>query len=163
MKSSSCVAASIAACLVLTLTACAKPKPAAELESGLESPDPRVRRSSADDLRDGPVPAEAIPRLYAAMAKEHDAEAYGAMLITLGASGDLAAKPYVCGDAGGKGIDDERIARWQSHALTAWLHKNPDQGGCSMSSIEEVPASEGPSPTKTKPVKPKAGMFSEGM
>lgn len=159
----SIVFASLAAALALSSIACAKAKTPAELESGLASPDPKVRRDSADDLRDGPVPEDALPRLYAAIDKEHDAEAYGAELLTLGASGDMDAKPYVCGTKGGTGISDERVSRWMGHALVAWRKKNPDQGGCEMSEIQEVPISQGPSATKTKPVKPKAGWTSEGM
>jgi hypothetical protein len=161
MKVSALFFCSIAACISF---GCGHPMTPAQAETGLESADPAVRRDSADSLRDGGhVPADAVPKLYAAIDKEHDAEAYGAMLLTLGTSGDTAAKPYVCGTTGGQGIDDPRVARWQSHALTAWLRKNPDQGGCSMSAIEEVPKSQGPQPTKTKPVAPKADLFSPGM
>jgi hypothetical protein len=164
MRFAALFAASIAVCSSLGSIACAPPKTPAELEIGLESADPNVRRSSADELRDGGrVPAATVPKLYAAIDKEHDPEVYGAMLLTLGASGDMGAKPYICGNAGGQGIDDPRVSRWQSNAQVAWLRKNPDQGGCSMSSIQEVPRSQGPQPTKTKPVAPKADMWSPGM
>ncbi|MEO7109218.1 MAG: hypothetical protein ABI183_02170, partial [Polyangiaceae bacterium] len=153
-----------AACISLGAVACGHPKTPAELESGLESADPSVRRTSADDLRDGGrVPSGALPKLYAAIDKEHDPEAYGAMVITLGASGDAGARSYVCGKLGGEGIDDPRVSRWRGTAQTAWLRKNPDQGGCSMSMIQEVPRSQGPQATKPKPVAPKATMWSHGM
>lgn len=161
MRSSS-IAASIAVCIFSI--ACGHPKSPVELENGLESADPAVRRDSADGLRDGgKVPDDALPKLYAAIFKEHDADAYGAELITLGTSGDEAARPYICGNVGGQGIDDARVSRWQNRALSAWMKKNPDQGGCSMSAIEEVPRGQGPQKTNTKPVAPKANLLSPGM
>jgi hypothetical protein len=153
----------VSACIWIGVAACGHAKSPAELETGLESTDASVRRDSADDLRDGGhVPQDALPKLYAAIDKERDPEAYGAMLLTLGVSGDAGALPYVCGNTGGQGIDDARVSRWQGHALTAWLRKNPDQG-CSMSQLQEVPKSQGPQPTKTKPVAPPATMMSPGM
>jgi hypothetical protein len=164
MRFAALFVASISACISFGAAACAKPKTPAELEIGLESADPSVRRDSADDLReDGRVAADAVPKLYTAIDKEHDAEAYGAMVVTLGVSGDLGARPYICGQVGGQGIDDPRVSRWRGTAQTAWLRKNPDQGGCSMSSLEEVPRSQGPQATKPKRVAPKANAFAPGM
>lgn len=108
---------------------CGHPRSPAELEAGLNDPDPQVRRNSADGLRHGDdVPAEAIPKLLAAIDKEQDQEAYGAELITLGASGAAEARPYLCKNNVSGG--DPRMSRWTSHALTAWLRKNPGSTGC---------------------------------
>lgn len=164
MKFVALMVASIAVCTSFGVAACAPSKTPAELEAGLTSADPEVRRASADDLRHGGrVPADALPKLYDAIDKEHNPETYGAMLLTLGASGDMGAKPYICGNVGGQGIDDPRVSRWQGNAQVAWLRKNPEQGGCSMSSIQEVPVSQGPQHTNTKPVAPKADIWSPGM
>ncbi len=117
---------------------CGPAKSPAELEAGLNDPDPAIRRSSADSLRSrNGVPAEAIPKLLAAIDKEQDPEAYGAEMITLGASGVPEAKPYICKKFGDPDI---RMSRWANHAQLAWLKKNPGSNGCTgVATVPEVP------------------------
>ena len=155
----------IAALISLGSIGCGRPsRTPDEAKEGLSSSDPKIRRDCAEDLReDGRVPADAVPRLYAAIDKESDPDAYGAEMISLGASGDSGAKPYICGHKGGPAMNDSRAAHWQSKALGEWVHKNPGEGGCAMSDIEEVPRNQGPSETKAKPVKPPANIFAPGM
>jgi hypothetical protein len=141
----------LGAAISLGSIACGTPKTPAELESGLDSPDPKVRRNSADGLRSGDqVPAEALPKLFAAIDKEQDQEAYGAELITLGASGSADAKPYICKNIGGGKGGDVRMSRWANHALTAWLRHNPNANGCTgISTVPEVPVNAAPAATPT--------------
>ncbi|MEO8875802.1 MAG: HEAT repeat domain-containing protein [Polyangiaceae bacterium] len=127
----------VAVCMFLTallplgVFGCGHPRSPAELEAGLDSPDPVQRRSAADGLRSREgVSAEALPKLYAAIDKEQDQEAYGAELITLGASGDAKALPYICKNVGGGADGDVRMSRWANHALQAWEKKNPGSNGC---------------------------------
>lgn len=129
----------LAVCMLLV--ACGTPKTPAELEAGLNDPDPKVRRNSADGLRDGgDVPPDAVPKLLAAIANEKEPEVIGAELITLGASGVAEAKPIICKYVGGGPNGDVRMSRWASHAQTAWLKKNPMEKGCSgVSTVPEVP------------------------
>lgn len=132
--------------LAIGLAGCRHPKSPAELESGLQDPDPAVRRNAADGLRDGDdVPPEALPKLYAALDKEDNPEALGAELITVGASGAPEALPYICKYIGGGGSGDVRMSRWANHALTNWKKKNPSAAGCNG----QVPVS--PTPNAATP------------
>jgi hypothetical protein len=124
-----CTLSSVMVSLAFVATGCGHPRSPAELEAGLNDPDPAVRRKSADGLRHGDeVPPDAVPKLLAAIDKEQDVEAYGAELITLGTSGAAEARPYLCKNISGGG--DVRMSRWANHALTAWLRKNPGSTGC---------------------------------
>lgn len=132
---------------------CRHPKSPAELEAGLDSPEPEERRHAADGLRDGDeVPPEAIPKLLAAADKETDPQALGAELITLGTSGVPDAKPRICKKFGD---GDVRMSRWANHAMQAWQRKNPGQPGCTggdSSSSYTAPVGSGgaaPAPTPT--------------
>jgi len=136
-----CILSPVLALAPLGLLGCGHPRSPAELEAGLDSPDPAERRNAADGLRsrDG-VPQEAIPKLLATIDKEQNPEAYGAEMITLGASGVPEARPYICKKIGGGEGGDVRMSRWASHALTAWLKKNPESNGCKgVSTVPEVP------------------------
>jgi hypothetical protein len=114
--------------LSLGAVGCGTPKSPAELEAGLQSPDPVERRKAADGLRKGDeVPPEAVPMLAAAADKEVDPQALGAMLIALGVSGSPEAKPRICKRFGDP---DVKMSRWANHAMQAWLKQNPGQKGC---------------------------------
>jgi hypothetical protein len=129
-----CMLSTVLVSLAFVTTGCGHPRSPAELEAGLDDSDPVVRRKSADGLRHGDeVPAEAVPKLLAAISKEQDQEVYGAELITLGASGAPDAKPYICKNIGGGPGGDVRMSRWASHALTAWMRKNPTASSCTGS------------------------------
>ncbi|MEO8877782.1 MAG: hypothetical protein ABI461_19470, partial [Polyangiaceae bacterium] len=66
MRPNTLLLASVVVCTLGT-TGCGRAKTPAELEAGLASSDPAVRRTSADDLRSGGhVPADALPKLYEA-------------------------------------------------------------------------------------------------
>lgn len=87
----------------------------------LHSLDPEARRDAADDLRDaGPIPA-AVPLLLSAARWETDHDAYGAMMIALGASGDAQARPFIepCLSAA-----DDYLRKWAERALQLWLVGN---------------------------------------
>jgi hypothetical protein len=129
--------------LALGSAACGHPRSPAELEAGLNDPDPKVRRTSADGLRHGDdVPADAVPKLLAAIANEKDPEVYGAELITLGASGVADAKPLICKNIGGGG--DVRMSRWANHAWQAFERKNP---GAKCDSTAPAAAAPSAAPT----------------
>jgi hypothetical protein len=97
-------------------------KSPAEMVANLRSPEWETRRHAADQLRDdgGPIP-EALPALYDAMMHEHNLKAYGAMLITLGASGIAEARPLI--DAR-MSDPSEDMRRWAKRALNLWLVRN---------------------------------------
>jgi HEAT repeats len=146
-----CMLSAVMISLAFATAGCGHPRSPAELEAGLDDPDPVVRRKSADGLRHGDeVPAEAIPKLLAAISKEQDPEVYGAELITLGASGVPDAKPLICKSIGGGPSGDVRMSRWASHALTAWMRNNPTAPGCSgtpLTPAGATPASPPPAAT----------------
>lgn len=134
-----------------SVVACGHPKSPAELEAGLQSPDPVERRKSADGLRSGDeVPPEAVAQLCAAADKETNPEALGAELIALGISGAPDAKPRICKRFGDP---DVRMSRWANHAMQAWLKKNEGQKGCmggdSGVVITGAPTSTAPTATPT--------------
>lgn len=97
-------------------------KTPAEMVANLRSPEWETRRHAADQLRDdgGPAP-EALPALYAAMAHEQHPKAYGAMLITLGASGIPEARPLIDARLNDPSAD---MRRWSKRALNQWLVRN---------------------------------------
>ncbi len=137
--------------LAIGLAGCRHPKSPAELESGLQDPDPAVRRNAADGLRDDDfVAPEALPKLYAALDKEDNPEALGAELITVGTSGAPEALPYICKYVGGGGSGDVRMSRWASHALKNWKAKNPSAAGCNG----QVPVSPTPNAATPDGAKP---------
>lgn len=143
--------------LGLSILACSKAKSPAELEQGLDSPDPVVRKDSADGLRDGKdVPDEAVPKLMVLTLHEKDPDALSSELLTLGASGVLAARDTICTHYKDS---DEHVANAADHAMTLWLRRNINENGCegiSGAGVQEVPVSEGPSSVPIKPKKPKS-------
>lgn len=94
----------------------------AEAVAALNDPSWEVRRHAADKLRDdgGPSP-QAIPALWAAIQREREPHAYGAMLITLGASGIPEVRPLI--DARVNAADED-MQRWARRALKYWLVAN---------------------------------------
>ena len=144
-----------------SIAACGHPKSPAELEAGLQSPDPVDRRKAADGLRSGDeVPPDAVAKLCAAADKETNPEALGAELIALGVSGAPDAKPRICKRFGDP---DVRMSRWANHALQAWLKKNEGQKGCTGDDavvVTGAPTSSGsaaPAPTTSAPQPPPPG------
>jgi hypothetical protein len=144
------VAAILFGIATTTVVGCGHARSPAELEDGLNDPDPQVRRNSADGLRNREgVPDEAVPKLLAAIDKEQDPEAYGAEMITLGASGKPEAKPPICKKFGD---GDVRMSRWANHAMTLWLKKNPGSNGCTgVSTVPEVPKNAPPGTEASAP------------
>ncbi|MGH7285568.1 MAG: HEAT repeat domain-containing protein [Polyangiaceae bacterium] len=132
--------------LAVAVTGCGQAKTPAELEAGLDSPDPEVRRSSADGLRDGhDVPSDAIPKLILLTRSEKDPKALGAMLLTLGASGAGAAHDPICQHYDDS---DEAVQHYADRAMIMWLKRNPIESGCTgVSTLDQVPKSQGPTPT----------------
>lgn len=144
----------IAFLLLAALAACRQAKPPAEAQAGLESPDAEVRRNSAADLRAiDKVPDEAVPKLLIAAKNEKDPDALGSMLVTLGVSGALAARDTICAHYRD---ENDKVAAAASRGIGKWLEKNPEQGGCAMSSVEEVPKSDPPQQVEVKPAKKKS-------
>ncbi|MGH7285569.1 MAG: HEAT repeat domain-containing protein [Polyangiaceae bacterium] len=135
-----------------SIMGCGTPKSPAELESGLQSPDPVERRKSADGLRKGDeVPPEAVAQLCAAADKETNPEALGAELIALGVSGSPDAKPRICKRFGDP---DVRMSRWANHAMQAWLTKNEGQKGCTGSDATAAMPTAAPTTTATTAAPP---------
>jgi len=69
---------------------------------------------------EGP-PVEAVPRLWRALGKEQNPEAYGAMLVALGASGIAEVRPLIDARLNDPDGDTQRFAR---AALKRWLVRN---------------------------------------
>lgn len=149
--------AAFVACVGAIVVACgggAPPKSEADLRTGLASPDPNVRRDSADELRDRGVPDDAVPNLLLAVRDEKNPEALSAMLLALGASGAAAARDPICQHYSDS---DKDVAHAADRAFMQWAKRNPDQGSCTgMSTLQEVPSDQGPSAVPTKPQKKKS-------
>lgn len=130
-----------------SIAGCGTPKSPAELEAGLQSPDPVDRRKAADGLRKGDeVPPEAVAQLCAAADKETNPDALGAELIALGVSGSPDAKPRICKRFGDP---DVRMSRWANHAMQAWLKKNEGQKGCGAGDGVVITSAPTAAPTTT--------------
>jgi hypothetical protein len=113
---------------VAAVTGCGAGRSKAEAIPDLQSPEWEVRQEAADHLRrgHGPPPA-AVPHLMAAIQKEQNARAYGAILMALGKSGAPEALPHICG---GVHAADEDMRRWGKNALRSFLEKNHGSPGC---------------------------------
>ena len=114
----------------LTFTACRHSDSFQDRVARLSSDDPSDRRSAADALRaNGGPPQEAVPYLFQAISHERDAGAYGAMMITLGASGVPQAKPLIEANLRSSSAS---IRRWAGTAMDYWVARNggrPRRGG----------------------------------
>lgn len=142
---------------VLALTAataltagCRPPKQPRELASTLlSSPNPDERKDAAHDLRDddGP-PMDMVPALVNALNREKDAEVYGQILLTLGASGAPEAKPYLEVNINNRNRDVRRAAE---KGLELWSKKNPN--GVAPPTIPVLPGgpAEPPGPPPPPP------------
>jgi HEAT repeat protein len=107
---------------LLALAACGTPMSPDQAIAELRSPDAAVRRTAADALRTGEgVTPAAVPALLSALASEQNAEARGAMLITLGRSGAPEAKAPI--DQAVQAASDKYTQRWSGRALHYWLIK----------------------------------------
>ncbi len=140
-----------------SIAGCGHPRSPAELEAGLQSPDPVERRKAADGLRKGDeVPPEAVGMLGAAADKETNPDALGAELIALGVSGAPDAKPRICKRFGDP---DVRMSRWANHAMQAWLKKNEGQKGCAgdAATATTMAPTAAPTATTTAPAPPPPG------
>ena len=114
--------AHVLALVPLVAVACTRMTPAVAIGS-LGSPDPGVRQNAADSLRtDTGVPAEAIGPLIAAYERDTDPHAKAAELITLGRSGNPAAKPLI--DAYVQRAKNQDEQRWGGRALKYWMIQN---------------------------------------
>jgi hypothetical protein len=92
----------------------------------LDSADWTARRKAADSLAQGEgPPTEAVRPLYAALRREQNPKAYGAMLIALGASGIAEARPLI--DARVNDPDGD-MQQWARAALKRWLVRNSLMG-----------------------------------
>lgn len=98
-------------------------------------------------LRDdpGPTPEEARAVLEA-IKTETDEKAYGAMMITLGASGLPEAEPVICGKMY---APDARNRAWANKALKLYLQRNRAAKGCPPPG--EAPAAAAPAPAAGAP------------
>lgn len=109
----------LTAALAVSTIGCREPKTTDQLVAELRSPDPKSRRSAADDLRtDAGVPPQAIPALLEAARVEKDPPALGAILITLGSSGHPDAKPLIDAQIP---TSDPDMRRWAGRALKYWM------------------------------------------
>jgi len=133
--------------LSLSVLAAACHRGPADPLAALKSPDPGERRSAADMLRDdpGPTPEEARAVLEA-IKTETDEKAYGAMMITLGASGLPEAEPVICGKMY---APDARNRAWANKALKLYLQRNRAAKGCPPPG--EAPAAAAPAPAAGAP------------
>jgi hypothetical protein len=88
----------------------------------LRSLDPDERRVAADELRaaGGPAPT-AVPYLFEAISHERNPATYGAMLITLGASGAPEARPLI---EARLRDPDSAMRRWAGTAMDYWSARN---------------------------------------
>ena len=88
----------------------------------LQDEDFKQRVRAADYLRKtGAVPKEAIQPLLEAIENEENPNAYGAMLITLGASGAPEARPLICEKMR---TGDNQMRRWATGAAFQWAQRN---------------------------------------
>lgn len=117
--------------------------------ASLKSPDAGERRDAADDLRNsgGPTP-EGTRALLDAIKTETDERAYGAMLISLGASGAPEAEPLICAKVY---APDARMRTYAKRALKFYLEHNRASHGCPPPGTPPASASTTATPTTSSP------------
>jgi hypothetical protein len=94
----------------------------------LKSTDADERQEAADELRDDGKPSpDATRALLEAIAVEKDERAYGAMLISLGASGAPEAEGIICEKVY---ADSARMRAWAKRAQKMYLERNRESKGC---------------------------------